>query len=190
MARNIKEILEELFKGRDAALEKYAKVRYTQYELSLWRGYGLPLSEVASSAKLYFSKRFLKGQRIDKVSREELNKAYESLGYAVSNGCKTRCTNLIKELNEALRGYGLEEIKEIDKFLDWLTFNYTVAKDYDGRPKQEPGYSFEIRMFDSDQIRKEFWTELQSIMKTGRIMSMHDVARITIHKRKHSKSLD
>ena len=49
MAENVRsyfEILDEMFMGPGAALEKYAKVRFTQYEMNLWRKHRLPLKEV------------------------------------------------------------------------------------------------------------------------------------------------
>jgi len=189
MARNVKEILEELFKGRDAALEKYAKVRITQYEMNLWRVHHLPLSEVNGAAKQYFSKRFLGGKRIDQATPEELNDAFERLGYAVSNGCYGRCKTLVEELNEALAELGFETVKEIDKFLNWVTFANHTVEDYNGNAAQEPGYGFEVHIFDCDLNRKEFWMELQQLLKNNRIMSMQDVSRIVIWKRKHSKAL-
>ena len=190
MARHIKEVLEELFKGRDAALEKYAKVRLTQYEMNLWRVHNLPLPEVSGQAKQYFAARFLKGKRINSATEAELNEAFERLGYAVSKGCKERCTELVKELNEALKELGFEEVKDIDQFLYWFTFaNHTVA-DYDGNPTKEPKYGFEIRIFDCDKNRKEFWTEVQMLLKSGKIMSMQDVSRVILWKRKHTKTLE
>ena len=183
MARHVKEILEELFKGKEAALEKYSKVRMTQYEMSLWRIYKLPLSDVDGSVKQYFSKRFLNGQRINLASEKDLRNAFERLGFAVSNGCKNRCTELVKELNEALRERGCDEVNDIDGFLDWLTFHYST-------PAKCPLYGHEIRIFDHPKNRKEFWTELQSLLKSGRMMSMQNVSQIVLFKRNHSKPLD
>ena len=189
MARHIKEILEELFKGRDAALEKYAKVRMTQYEMNLWRIYAHPLSDVAGTAKQYFSKRFLDGQKIDTASEKDLKNAFERLGFAVSNGCKNRCTELVKELNEALKELRLDGINDIDGFLDWLTFYYFVVKDFYGNPAICPRYGHEIRIFIQEKNRKEFWYELQSLLKAKRMMSMQEVGQIVSFKRKHSKPL-
>ncbi len=189
MARHVKEVLEELFKGRDAALEKYAKVRMTQYEMNLWRVHRLPLSEVSGAAKQYFSKRFLNGKRINTATEAELKDAFDRLGYAVSNGCHNRCKKLVEELNESLKELEIEEIKDIEQFLYWLTFsNHTVA-DYYGNPTREPEYGFEILIFDCDANRKEFWAELQNLMKDGKIMSMQEVSRIVTWKRKNSKTL-
>ncbi len=187
--RQIKEILEELFKGQEAALNKYARVRMTQYEIGLWRRYGLPLSGVNSAAKQYFSKRFLGGKRIDKVGENELKKGLTALDYAVSDGCHGRCVRLVEELNCALAKLGLKQVSQPDKFLDWLTFSYEVRTDHDGRPIREQPGNFEIRIFHSEENRKEFWLELQALLKQGKMMSMQDVAKIVLHKCHYSKSL-
>ena len=186
--RNVDEILNELFKGRDAALEKYAKVRHTQYELMLWTSYGVPIKEIDRQAKVYFEKRFLNGTKMDKLSKEQVKSELETLDHAVKDGCHGRCTRLVKELNAALEALGLDSVKEIDRFLDWLTFDYVVKSDYEGKPLTEPGYGFQIRVFHDGQNRKEFWAELQLLLKSGKMMSMQDACRIVLKKRKKSKS--
>lgn len=190
--RSVKEILEELFVGKDAALEKYAKVRHVQYELNLWHENGLPLGQVESQAKKYFSVRFLDGKNIYAVERENpelLEKALRDLDYAVKCGCHGRCSRLVKELNEELAGYKIEPV-DSEKFLDWLTFCYSVRKDYcTGEPVNEPGFSFEIKDFYDDKNRKEFWKELKFLLKDGRIMSMSNVLKVVYLKRNHSKNL-
>lgn len=186
--RDIKEILEELFKGKDAALSKYARVRLTKYEIGLWRS-GLPITGVSPIAKQCFSKSFLGGKRILNASPEELTEAQKRLNYAVSDGCHGRCIRLVEELNCALEAQGLQRVSQPEKFLDWLTFSYEVKADYDGRPIREQLGGFEIRIFHSEENRKEFWAELQALLKQDKMMSMQDVAKIVMHKRHHSKSL-
>lgn len=188
--RSIEEILNELFKGgRDSAIEKYAKVRHTQYEMDLWCHYGLPLSEVERGAKAYFSKRFLNGCRIDKASEKALRDAFSRLDHAVNDGCHGRCHKLIVELNQAFAELGLPEVKEIDKFLDWLTFNYQTRLGGDGEPVIEKPYGFQILIFDDERNRKEFWTEVQQLIKAGRMASVHDIATLVVWKRKHTVSI-
>lgn len=190
MARSIKEILEELFKGKDSALGKYAKVRFVQYEIGLWHGRGVPLEVINNQAKLYFSKRFLRGVSIRTASPERIEKGLDELNHAVKDGCHGRCKRLIEELNEALKAKGLAEITQPEKFLDWLTFDYHVNRDYDGEIVKEPEYGFEIRIFHDADNRNEFWFEVQVLLKSGKIMSMQDICQIVLYKRKHSKSLE
>ena len=188
--RSVRDILEELFKGRDAAIEKYAKVRHTQYELNLWRSYGLPLREVPKGVKFYFSQRFLNGKKIEDASPEELAEAFKRLGYAVSNGCKGRCESLTAELNLKLEELGLQTIQEPERFLDWLTFSYTVRRDFDGSPVTEKPYGFEIRVFDDQRNRKEFWGEIRLLLRVyHRILSMQDVLKLVLVKRKVSLAI-
>ena len=188
MARNIEEILQELFRGQDSALAKYARVRKTKYEFDLYRSYGLPLSEVGKVEKLYFSKKFLGGKRITNVSPEEFNKGIASLDHAVKDGCHGRCLRLITELNGALAESGFEQVKNPERFLDWLTFDYEVKKDsFTGEIAKEQPYGFEIRVFHSEENRKEFWMELQILEKNNMMMCMQDVAKIVLFKRHHSK---
>ena len=161
----------------------------TQYEMGLWRDYNLPLSEVDGSAKRYFSKGFLSGKSISGASSEDLKNAFTRLNYAVNNGCKKRCEKLVRELNEALEEKGIKPVKEIDNFLDWLTFSYFVKKDYFGKEVMEPGYGFEIRIFESDRNREEFWKELKMLLNSGRIASMQDIERIVLYRRQQSVKL-
>ena len=189
MTENIKimEILEELFQGKDAALAKYAKVRHVQYELGLTKR-GLPLYDVAPSAKKYFSQRFLAGRNIYDVSKNDpdtYRDALEKLDHAVHDGCHGRCTRLVKELNEELAKYKIEPV-DSEKFLDWLTFCYEVRKDYMGEPMTEPGFSFEIRDFYDDRNRKEFWEETKALLKKGYIMPMGQIGKLVMIKRNHS----
>ena len=185
--RNIRVVIEEMFKGRDAALEKYARVRHAQYELDLWRSYGLPLREVPKGVKFYFSQRFLKGKRIEDASPEELAEAFKRLGYAVNNSCKRRCESLVAELNSKLEELGLQTVKEPERFLDWLTFSYTVRKDHDGHSVIEKPYGFEVRIFDDGRNRKEFWGEVRLLLRTyHRILSMQDITKMILLKRKIS----
>lgn len=188
MERTIKEILTEMFKGKDSAIEKYAKVRATQYELSLWRRYHLPLSEVDKGAKAYFAQRFL-GMNINSASERELKDALERLDHAVNDGCHGRCERLVEELNGALLEMELRCVKDVQKFLDWLTFFYHTNPDFNGDIAKEPEYGFEIRIFADKENRKEFWEELQALLKQGRMMSMQDVCKLVLIKRKASKKI-
>ena len=187
--RDIKVILEELFKGAGSALTKYAKVRMTQYEINLWRKEGMPLEWIDKSAKSYFSTRFLGGKRITNTTPAELQKACDALDHAVKDGCHGRCVKLVAELNEAFTAIGLSPIKQIDKFLDFVTFYYEVRKDEQGNAIKEKPNGFEVRVFQSDTNRKELWTELQLLMKQNRMMSIPDVSKIVLNKRHLSKSL-
>ena len=136
MAENVKrgyfEVLDELFTGPSAALEKYAKVRFTQYEMNLWRRHHLPLKEVDKRARRYFHVRFLgEGETFDKAPPEVMNKAFESLTYAVglptedkptlNSGCHQRCLKLVLELNDILKADGLQEITDPEKFLEFFS---------------------------------------------------------------------
>ncbi len=201
MAENLNrsyfEILDELFTGPNAALEKYAKVRITQYEMNLWRKHHLPLKEVDKKAKRYFNVRFLgEGSRIDKASPEALKKAFESLHFAVGkdsgdptlcSGCHQRCLRLVNELNEALKRDGLDEIPDADKFLDFMTFDYEIRTDENGQAIEEKPYGFVIRTFHDADNRKEFRAMLQMLKTEKREMSMQDIWKIIGFKKKHSK---
>ena len=181
MAENLRstdKILEELFKGRDSALERYAKVRHTYYELNLWRRYGLPLSEVPKGMKFYFSQRFLGKKRIEDATEAELTEAFTRLGHAINDGCKRRCGRLVDELNLSLSELGLRSIKEPEKFLDWLTFDYEVRTDGEGNPVIEKPFGFEVRIFKDENNRKKFWSIIQLLIKNRRMMSMHDIVTL------------
>lgn len=186
--RSIKDVFEELFKGKDSALAKLAKVRETQYEISLWKGYGAPLSDIAVTTKKYFSKRFLDGKTLKEAKKDEVNEGLKKLGYAVES-CKKRCTKLVEELNRTMSEKGLEPLNDIQGFLDWMTFFYEEKKDYTGQPVYDLEGRFPIRIFSSDKNRKSFWVETQAILRTGRIMSVKDIMRIVLFKRKHSLRL-
>ena len=69
-----------------SALDQYAKVRHTQYEMRLWRYHGVPLSQIDSKAKAYFAERFLLGQEIRKVDGKTLDSAFKKLDHAVKDG--------------------------------------------------------------------------------------------------------
>lgn len=189
MAENIKikELMDELFKD---ALVKYARVRHTQYELNLWCGFGLPLRDVDKSAKAYFSKRFLDGQRIDKADEKTLREGFKRLDHAVNDGCRNRCRKLVNELNQILLEYGISQVEEIDKFLDWLTFDGKTKRGFDGEIIEEKPYGFPIMIFTDERNRKEFWAEAQALIKAGRIASMRDIATLVIWKRRHSIAID
>lgn len=184
--RSIDAILKELFQTKDAALVKYAKVRHVQYEMNLWRQYGLPLSEVESGAKTYFQKRFLPKEKISTASEAQLAEAFKSLDHAVKDGCHGRCVRLVVELNQALSELGLELIGDVDGFLDWLTFNYETRKDDYGNIVRENPYGFEVRVFHDKENRHEFWSEAFGLLKEGKIMSMQNIVQIVLHRRNKS----
>ena len=203
MAENITrgyfEILDELFTGSNSALEKYAKVRITQYEMNLWRRHHLPLREVDKKAKRYFGVRFLgEGNRIDKAEQALLNKAFESLKFAVGKdssdpslctGCHARCLKLATELNERLKADGLETIPDLEKFLDFFTFDYEVRTDENGQAIEEKPYGFVIRVFHDAENRRDFRTILKMLRAEDLEMSMQDIWRMVNHKRRHSKKI-
>lgn len=185
--RTIKDVLEELFKGRDAAIEKYAKVRHTLYEMNLWYRYGLPLKDVPKNVKGYFSERFLGGKKINETTEMERAEAFKRLGHAVSDGCKLRCERLVNELNQQLEELGLMTVKDPTQFLDWLTFDYDVNRDFEGELVVERPFGFEIRLFKDERNRKEFWGEIQLLLYTyGKMKSMQDIARMVLDNRRTS----
>ena len=184
MARTFQEIFEELFKGSDAAIGKYARVRHTLYEMKLWRSYNLPLQEVGKEERRYFAQRFLGGGRIATADQATLDKAFNALQHAVDDGCHGRCLRLVEELNEALSAAGLPKLQQPEAFLDWLTFDYDTIKDDAGNPTKEPGYSFEIRVFHDAENRREFWAETQALLKHKRMLPLTDIYKIVSLKRK------
>lgn len=193
--RGYEEILKDLFFGKDAALDKFAKIRWTRYEILLWKKHGLPLEQVAPAAKAYFSRRFLGGQRIDKVEKYVLEKALESLSYAagidpdgklVDTGCRARCRALVKELNVALKENDFAEVN-VDKFIDMFTFDFSFSVDENGKHRKEPGYDFDIRHFYSDSNRWWFKNELDLMFKTKMRMPMDSVYVMAKHRRRFSK---
>ena len=186
--RSIEEILNELFKGRDAALEKYSRVRHTQYEMLLWRDYGLPLYDVDKSAKAYFSKKFLSGVKIDKADGASIQKAFERLNHAVKDGCHGRCLRLVEELNQALAELGLKTV-DPEPFLDWLTYDYVAKRGTDGELVEDKPYGFPILVFSDGQNRKELWAELSLMLKSGRISSMQYATSILKSKRLHTVTI-
>lgn len=201
MAEEIKEnktyedILRELFAGGESsALSKLAKVRRTEYEMNLWYKHHLPLDEVPSVYRMYFRKRFLNGVPIERANQRELKEAFYRLKCAVGvelnaggehTGCYMRCLRLVCELNSALKRDGLRTV-EPGAFLEWLTFDYTVPTGTGGEVIMEKGYDFPIKVFHSDENRKEFWNELQKVMREHRRMSMQGVVKIILTKRKES----
>ena len=191
------EILDELIISKNSAIEKYARVRFTQYEIKLWRTYGLSLNEVDKNAKRYFSVGFLgDGIRIDRADKTRLDEAFRKLGFAVGKwlddpdakptGCHERCLRLVNELNEVLNEEGLETISNVEKFLDWLTFNYEFQLDESGFPIVEKPYGFPIRIFHDAENRREFRAVLKMLREDKSKMSMQDVWRIIRFKRNHS----
>ena len=83
--------------------------------------------------------------------------------------------------------YGFKTIEEPAKFLNWLTFDYEVRRDHTGSPVVEKPFGFEILIFKDERNRKEFWGEVQLLLYTyGRMMSMQDIAKMVICKRRSS----
>ena len=195
-AKGYFEIMHELFfagkdekgKAKKSALEQYAKVRRTQYELALWRYHGVPLGQIDSKAKAYFAERFLYGADIRKVDSATLDAAYERLCHAVKDGCHGRCARLAEELNVCLKGLGLDTV-DVEKFLDFFTFNYHTRKDDYGYPLKEPGYSFEIRDFVDEFYRNLFREEIRFLEKQARAMSPRDVLSVINFRLRTSKVL-
>ena len=198
MAENINRgyevVLKELFFGKDAALNKYAKVWRTYYEIvELYDACGLPLSEVDSASKAYFSQRFLKCQ-ISKAPTDVMKKAVASLGYAagledgnpVETGCRQRCHRLVNELNMALVEAGFPMVDE-ERFIKFFTFDYDVVLDENGKPRLEPGYSFEIRHFHSDENRLWFRMILKVLFILKLRMPMQCVYNVAKYFRKYAK---
>ena len=196
VTRGYFEIIRELFfamkdeKGKAAksALEQYAKVRHTQYELNLWRYHGVPLGQIDGKAKAYFSEKFLHGRGIREVDSRTLDAGFERLGHAVKSGCHGRCVKLMMELNTCLEAHGLKQVK-IEEFLDFLTFNYRTRDDGYGNPAREPGHSFEIRDYVDEYYRNQFREELRLLEKTRRMMAMQDILKLIRFKLENSKIL-
>ena len=199
MAENVErgyfEILDELLVGNDSAIEKYAKVRHTQYEMNLWRKSGLPLNEVRKAARQYFRMRFLQNVKIEEADKALLDKGFERLSYAVGQldgeptGCHMRCLRLVSELNEALRAEGLQTIANAEKFLNWLCFDSVMRMNENGIPIREKPYGFVIMDFYDDANRKDFRSMVRMLKTEKRVMSMQDIWRMIDFKRKHSKTI-
>lgn len=195
LTRGYFDIVDELFLMKDSAIDKFAKVRFTEYEMNLWRKYGYSLSEVSLKARKYFEKRFLGGTSISNATEEELEKAFLNLGYAVGSvvspegetelsGCRKRCLRLMNELNDCLKSLGLRTMTDPERLLDWLTFEYDTVKNGFGLPIKDRGV--EIRVFQNDQNLKEFKSELKELKKKNRALSMHDILRIITIRREKS----
>ena len=186
--RSIEQIMEELFDGvrvvkkngskkEEAALKKYAKVRWVKFEIDYYMSGKLPLSEVLAQAKVYFSKRFLGGEYIDRVSPAELRKAYDSLNHAVKDGCHGRCSRLVQELNEALERADVCPV-EVESFLDWLTFWPVERRGGDGSVLMEKPYNVPVIDFKNDQHLEGFYKVWKSYYKKGILLSMQGTYRI------------
>jgi hypothetical protein len=193
--REYEVVLKELFFGKDSALEKYAKVRKTHYELCLWKNYNLPLRDVDRASKLYFSRRFLNGMRIEKASKNLLEKGFTELGYAcginpdgnpVESGCKMRVNRLVNELNLALADLGFSTV-DVERFIRYFTFDYDVVLDEEGKPKLEPGYGFQIWIFHSDENRMWFRKALDGLMHLKLRLPMGHVLAAARDLQKYSK---
>ena len=183
--RRLDSIIEELFKPMKggSALDRYAKVRHTLYEIQIWREQtNMPISEIPAAARNYFCERFL-DNTLSKASETEINDAIIKLGYA-ENSCKKRCTKIVEEFNAAVREYNnthsrkLAEVCNIEKFLDFYTFNYDVMKDHEGKPVLDKPYTFEIRIFHDKENRSDAWYLLKRMLENNRVASMQNVYRL------------
>ena len=196
ITRGYFELLHELFfagKGEDgkpmkSALDQYAKVRHTQYEMNLWRCHGVPLGQVDNGAKSYFSERFLLGREIRKSDAKTLDAAFERLDHAVKDGCHGRCARLVNELNSCTNQLGLDTV-DTEKFLNFMTFNYHTRKDEYGYAKKEPGFSFEIRDFVDEFYRNLFREEVRLLEKQRRAMSLRGILSIVNFRVQNSRVL-
>ena len=188
--RDISEILDELFKGNDSAITNLTKVSHTHYQMCLWCNHRVPLSDIDKGVKSYFSKRFLDGCRIDQADEKTLREGFKRLDHAVHDGCRGRCRRLVVELNQAFAEVGLSPVKDIDKFLDWLTLSPRFLLDHDGNPLREnPDGTIMLPIFDDDRNREEFRAELRKLQREGKMASLHDVATLVVWKRKHLVSI-
>lgn len=198
-------VIQEIFfhsGGEKSAIEKYSKVRITEYEIFLYLHHHLPLEEVSGKTKKYFSERFLKNKPIPNATKQELDEAFLRLLYAVGNpdhikkacpqspingptGCHKRCLELVKELNAILKSQNIEEVNA-EKFLDWFTFDYTVKVDHEGKPVLDRHQ--EIRIFHNSENFKEFKKELMPYLKAKKIVSMRGIAKLVLIKRKIEKN--
>lgn len=125
------ETAEELFLGvkdpktgkrEQSALQKCAKVRQLQYEVTWRLANNVPLNDLPTAQRNYFAKRFI-GKKLSASSSEEISKAAEKLGYAVDATIK-RCTKLFDELNASLPSYAkFVKPEHYESLLNWLTFN-------------------------------------------------------------------
>lgn len=188
---------QEIIKEFGEAINNYAKVRHTEYEMILWRDYGLPLAEVNNAAKRQFSQTFLKGKRIDYATKAEIDKAFIALGFAAGHngeartltGVRKRCFRLLEDLNKIFAEEHMEPIGDFDNLLDWLTFSYKFRKDHDNEPIMEKPYRFYIRDFYDSDHRKEFMAEARRTIKRGCMLSFNDLARIVNIRLTRSRSL-
>lgn len=181
-------ILEELFDGTEGALTKFSKVRHTYYEIAeLWRGKSIPLIKITSQEKIYFSKRFLNGRALSKATSDEIDTAVSRLGFAVgfpkitgsakATGCYERCCKLMYRLNEKARELGLQEVEEIDNFLNFFTYCGETVKNEQGITITEPGYGFEIIIFKDGEHRRKFRTVMNMAKKQGEVISVHEITK-------------
>lgn len=189
MTENTRPIGDILADFKDA-INKRAAVRHEQYWLTRWCNYGMPLSDVDRSIKAHFSKTFLGGVRIKDADEKTLREGFKRLDHAVADGTYGRCMRLVKELNEALAALGLKTVKDPNEFIDWLTFCYKPRTGGDGQMIEEKPYGFPILNFYDDRNRKEFWAEIQTLLKSGRMANMQYVAAIVISKRSNTVAID
>ena len=196
--RSIEEILQEMFIGVEkntrngkkvrerSSLMKLADLQEIADEMDLHLCRGLPLDLLKGIDVVYFSKRFMeKGVNVYYASLEDKQKARKKLGFAIQS-CLERNERLINELNQALREKGLDEIKEVRKFLDFLTYNPQQRRNGEGNPLfEKPPYSHvPIIYYQNREDYKAFKEEIRSLLKSGKMVSMQDVYRNVSDKRK------
>lgn len=201
MAENIKnqdieryfEILDELFfrkkslktgKMEKSALEKYAEVRHTQYEMDFYLKKGYRLYEVKPSARRYFRERFLpEGVTIEGATPDQIREASERLKGAVENGCPGRCTRLVEEMNDILERNGLQKLNNVKSFLDYFTFDKEQALNEWGEPAFEPGRYDPIYIFHCKENREEFKEKIREYKKKKLMLSMVAIGKIIVQER-------
>ena len=163
------EIMDELFLGRDAALEKFAKVRHAKYEVELWRK-GMPYASLGKRSKSYFEKEYLGGIKIYDASDEQIAEGLKRLSFAVGmglknpTGCYERTLRLVNELNAAIVREGLGVSVDVERFIDYFTFSHNEAVLY--RPEMIEAYPY---FFDDDH-RKEYKASIRFLKEMKRKM--------------------
>lgn len=185
IARTVRQIIDELFEDHkrkkdgtssreESALKKYAKLRWVHYEIDLHFDYGLEFDKLNQSALAYFSKTFLYGKSVYRVSYDDFGDGCMRMRYA-EEACRKRCTRLVRELNVAFSRVGLDEVHDIDKFLDFLTYDLRERKDEEGNVIMEKPYNFPVVYFANRNNLRDFTKEIRTLVKDNKMLSMVDV---------------
>ena len=198
--RSIYEVLWELYSGgQEAALEKYAKVQHTRYEIGLYWYKHYPLAEIDSKAKIYFFFFFLGGKKIGQVTPEEMKEALTRLNYAVGNtpcmkdgkqyypGAHGRCLRLVEELNRALIAEGFKPLRDPEKFLNYMIYDWEFKKNYLGEVIHEHGAP--VLVFHDKENRRDFWAETKYLLSKGKMMDLQKILRRVFHERKYARPI-